>query len=69
MQLKMSFPSQPPKQWITTTSPSIMLCTLWCLIEEGVGIVGQGGWKNPQNLISRGVGINGGLENFLKVNK
>ena len=27
---------------------------------RGVGIVGGGGWKNPQNLISKGVGINGG---------
>ena len=28
--------------------------TLWCLIEGGWNT--RGGWKNPQNLISRGVG-------------
>ena len=34
--------------------------TLWCLIEGGV-LNSQGGWKNPQNLINRGVGLNVGV--------
>ena len=37
------------------------LHTLWCLIE--------GGLEKSQNLISGGVGINGGLENCLKFNR
>ena len=42
--------------------------TLWCLKEGEFGIVGR--LENPQNLISKGVGINGrGLENCLKFNK
>ena len=38
---------------------SFAMPTLWCLIEGGWN--SRGGWKNPQNLISGGVGINGGL--------
>ena len=37
--------------------------TLWCLIEEGLGIVGVGGsWINRKNLISdcRGWGVGWG---------
>ena len=29
-------------------------CTLWCLIEGGLGKSGGGGWKNTQNLTSGG---------------
>ena len=29
----------------------------------------MGGWKNSKNLIDRGVGIDGGLENDPKCNK
>ena len=38
---------------------------LWCLIE--VGWNSWMGWKNPQNLISPGVGMNGGAEKFPQI--
>ena len=57
-----------PRVLRTSKDLSLILLTLWSLIDGGVGIVGGGGWKKSQKLIAGGVGIIGGLEKISEIN-